>query len=110
LLVKIDPSIVSRPRITITWIYESDAELFTLICVKRHLEQWFEDNCFELDLPYVPHARMDRVKKMTDVFTLKYLYSIYYFINNDFSSGYKCKAFSSVFQIYTTYFSPLRGY
>lgn len=72
LLVKIDPSIVSRPRVIITWIYESDAELFTLICVKRHLEQWFEDNCFELDLPYVPHARMDRVKKMTDVFTLKY--------------------------------------
>lgn len=72
LLVKVDPTLLTTPRIVITWIYESDAELFTLICVKKHLEQWFESNCFELELPYVPHARMDRVKKMTDVFTLKY--------------------------------------
>lgn len=72
LLIKVDPMLLTNPRIVITWIYESDAELFTLICVKKHLEQWFENNCFELELPYAPHARMDRVKKMTDVFTLKY--------------------------------------
>lgn len=72
LLVKVDPTLLTTPRIVITWIYESDAELFTLICVKKHLETWFESNCFELELPYVPHARMDRVKKVTDVFTLKY--------------------------------------
>lgn len=54
---------------TITWNYESDAELFTLICLVRHYH-WVKD--FVLRMPYVPHARMDRVKNPEDVFTLKY--------------------------------------
>ena len=53
---------------TIVWNYENDAELFTLICVKGH----FEDLPVMLDMPYIPHARMDRVQKLEDVFTLKY--------------------------------------
>lgn len=57
LLIKVDPNLLTTPRIEISWIYENDAELFTLICVKRHLETWFDSNCFELALPYVPHAR-----------------------------------------------------
>lgn len=72
LLIKVDPNLLTTPRIEISWIYENDAELFTLICVKRHLETWFDSNCFELALPYVPHARMDRVQETNDVFTLKY--------------------------------------
>lgn len=50
----------------IKWLYESDAELFTLICLKKHLGD------AELLLPYIPHARMDRVKNSDEVFTLKY--------------------------------------
>lgn len=53
---------------TIVWEYENDAELFTLICVKGH----FEDFPVNLDMPYIPHARMDRVQELEDVFTLKY--------------------------------------
>ena len=55
----------------IKWFYENDAELFTLICLKRHLD---EAGCPSpsLYLPYLPHARMDRVKNEEDVFTLKY--------------------------------------
>lgn len=53
---------------TIVWNYESDAELFTLICVKGH----FKDCPVTLDMPYIPHARMDRVQELDDVFTLKY--------------------------------------
>lgn len=53
---------------SITWNYENDAELFTLICLRRHLGAQRP----KLYLPYVPHARMDRVKSDTDVFTLKY--------------------------------------
>lgn len=54
--------------VRITWNYESDAELFTLICLRKHYSQaeailW---------LNYCPHARMDRVKDGNDVFTLKY--------------------------------------
>lgn len=54
----------------IKWLYESDAELFTLICLKKHLGE------AELLLPYVPHARMDRVKNPEEVFTLKYFCQI----------------------------------
>ena len=55
----------------IKWFYEDDAELFTLICLKRHLD---EAGCPSprLYLPYLPNARMDRIKNESDVFTLKY--------------------------------------
>ena len=52
----------------VKWNYESDAELFTLICIAKH----YNDPTIELYLPYIPHARMDRVKSNEDVFTLKY--------------------------------------
>ena len=56
----------------IEWKYESDAELFTLICARRHYAKYD----ILLVLPYIPHARMDRVKDETDVFTLKYFCEI----------------------------------
>lgn len=54
--------------VQIVWNYENDAELFTLICLRKHYRQarvilWMD---------YCPHARMDRVKDVHDVFTLKY--------------------------------------
>ena len=52
----------------IKWNYENDAELFTLICARRH----YASQKTILILPYIPHARMDRVKNADDVFTLKY--------------------------------------
>lgn len=52
------------------WHYESDAELFTVICLSKKF------NLLDLYLPYIPHARMDRVKNNTDVFTLKYFAEI----------------------------------
>ena len=64
LLVKQDKKFFYIP--TITWHYESDTELFTIICLKKHLDK------ADLVLPYVPHARMDRVKNEDEVFTLKY--------------------------------------
>ena len=56
----------------VKWNYESDAELFTLICIAKH----YNDPTMELYLPYIPHARMDRVKCNEDVFTLKYFCEI----------------------------------
>lgn len=53
---------------TTTWLYENDAELFSLICLRRH----FDGIDMKLHMPYCPHARMDRVKNPEDVFTLKY--------------------------------------
>lgn len=55
---------------TIEWHYEDDADLFTLICLKRHYDKFNEP--ITLAMPYIPHARMDRVKEPEDVFTLKY--------------------------------------
>ena len=54
--------------VQIAWNYESDAELFTLICLRKHYGQ---SNAI-LWMDYCPHARMDRVKESNDVFTLKY--------------------------------------
>ena len=66
-LLKFDPR---RDEYTITWLYDSDDELFQLIALTKHLKNrgckvW-------LNLPYVPNARMDRVKNSEEVFTLKY--------------------------------------
>ena len=58
--------------IIIDWFYENDTELFTLICVKRYLDEHFYEVSIHLNMPYIPHARMDRVKNEEDVFTLKY--------------------------------------
>lgn len=58
--------------IIIEWYYENDAELFTLICLKRCIDEKYPKCFCELKMPYVCHARMDRVKSNEDVFTLKY--------------------------------------
>lgn len=71
LLMKFRPDTDSKPVI-VEWLYETDAELFTLICVKGHLDRIVTGKDVFLDLPYIPHARQDRVKSDEDVFTLKY--------------------------------------
>lgn len=58
---------------SISWYYDNDAELFTLMCIVRHYQKYMP---MPLYLPYVPHARQDRVKNPTDVFTLKYFCEI----------------------------------
>ncbi len=74
LLIKLDPDKMfdNRGAIKVEWLYEGDSELFTLICVKRHIDRHFSTHEVVLDMPYIPHARMDRVKSDEDVFTLKY--------------------------------------
>ena len=56
----------------ITWHYENDAELFTVICLRKH----FANKEMILDMPYCPHARMDRVKNNNEFFTLKHFADI----------------------------------
>jgi ribose-phosphate pyrophosphokinase len=80
LLLKISDAILQNcdntVYINIHWLYENDAELFTLICVKRYLDENFYHKAVHLIMPYIPHARMDRVKAKEDVFTLKYFAEI----------------------------------
>ena len=66
---------LNLPTITpnqIAWYYENDAELFTLMCVRK----FYHNHSLSLFMPYIPHARMDRVKNDDEVFTLKYFCEI----------------------------------
>lgn len=56
----------------VEWYYEDDNELFYLMLVKKHLERYFTNADYYLYMPYLPNARMDRVKSTDEVFTLKY--------------------------------------
>lgn len=112
LLIKLDPRKMTgvTKTITVKWLYEGDSELFTLICVKRHIDYYFHDYDVVLDMPYIPHARMDRVKSTEDVFTLKYFAEI---INSlHFTAVYVRDAHSSVSLalINNVYDWGIRGY
>ena len=68
-LLKVDVGIVPGDY-TIVWLYDNDEELFQVIAITKHLQaKGFEVN---LRMPYIPNARMDRVKSAGEVFTLKY--------------------------------------
>lgn len=60
----------------IKWYYENDAELFTLICVTKHINEKFPEAKISLNVPFFPHSRMDRTKSSEEVFTLKYFCDI----------------------------------
>lgn len=59
----------------LTWQYEGDEELATLLFLTEYLRENGKSR-IELFLPYVPNARMDRVKFDTEIFTLKYFCKI----------------------------------
>ena len=68
------------PRLNITvdsgdvklkWLYEEDEEMI-LFFIVRHLKEQYVIKSLTLYMPYIPHARMDRVKNRHEVFTLKY--------------------------------------
>ena len=54
----------------ITWLYENNEELLALVFLTRHLQSKGVQE-IELQLPYIPNARQDRVKAPEDIFTLK---------------------------------------
>ena len=68
-LIKYNPTFVEGAH-RITWLYDNDEELFQLIALVKHLKGKARCRIW-LNLPYVPNARMDRVKNSDEVFTLK---------------------------------------
>ena len=67
-LLKVDAEI--GDDYDIVWLYDNDEELFQVIAITKHLQaKGFGVN---LRMPYIPNARMDRVKSANEVFTLKY--------------------------------------
>jgi ribose-phosphate pyrophosphokinase len=71
--VGVDASVV-----TLEWLYEKDEEML-LYFIAKHLREQCAVKDLTLHMPYIPHARMDRVKNQREVFTLKYFCE---FINN----------------------------
>ena len=55
----------------ITWLYESDAEMFTLMCIVDILRRDGWCKYLELEMPYLNSARMDRIKSNNENFSLK---------------------------------------
>jgi ribose-phosphate pyrophosphokinase len=66
----------------IVWHYENDREFLALIYLVKHLNSMGYDY-LDLYMPYIPNARMDRVKNKEDVFTLKYFAEILNSLNFD---------------------------
>lgn len=58
-------------EVRVEWIYEADEELFQLYSAVRHLRENGAKTVI-LSLPFLPNARMDRVRGDGEVFTLKY--------------------------------------
>ena len=55
----------------IEWIYESNEELTLLWFIVKHMRSKGVKS-ITLHVPYLPNARMDRIKEADEVFTLKY--------------------------------------
>lgn len=58
-------------NVTITWQFEKEEELILLTYIKNFLDD-HNIEVKQLNLPYVPNARLDRIKNSNEVFTLKY--------------------------------------
>lgn len=57
----------------VEWRYENDREFLALIYLVKHIRHVCDRHSdIYLHMPYIPNARMDRVKNPEDVFTLKY--------------------------------------
>jgi len=70
---------------TIIWTYENESEFIQLIYLTEYLHER-NYRKFGLYMPYIPNARMDRVKNSTEVFTLKYFCKIINSLGFDFVS------------------------
>lgn len=72
MLIHYKPGIVQKIHgVGIRWQYENDSELLALFYLVKHLQS-NGVHTIHLSMPYIPNARMDRVKDSEDVFTLKY--------------------------------------
>lgn len=69
------PNFETKEINIIKWHYENEEELIALIYITNYLKEYGgKEN--ELQIPYIPNARMDRIKTKRDVFTLKYFANI----------------------------------
>lgn len=60
-----------KEKAEINWFFERNEELVALYFLVQHLREHGVEE-IELNMPYIPNARQDRVKQSDDIFTLKY--------------------------------------
>lgn len=82
-----DGTLMLKPKyyafsVDIVWKYENDREFLALIYLVKHLRSRGAEG-IRLFMPYIPNARMDRVKNPEDVFTLKYFAELLNSLNFD---------------------------
>ena len=64
-------TVTKQEGAVIRWNFENNEEMVAVYFLTRHLQAKGVKRMV-LELPYIPNARQDRVKKPEDVFTLKY--------------------------------------
>ena len=62
---------MESPIFSITWKYDNDEECILLWYLTNHIRENNQRPIIRLSLPYIPNARMDRVKNADEVFTLR---------------------------------------
>lgn len=68
--VTLDDTIEDSREFEIVWDYENDSELFTLGLIMQTVSQNVFSPSFVLNIPYFPHARMDRITSSEMSFSL----------------------------------------
>lgn len=85
---------VKEETVDLQWKFENNEEMLIIYFLTNHLRRVCKVKTINLFMPYIPNARMDRVKKDDEVFTLKYFTE---FINGlKFNSVHIVDAHSSV--------------
>ena len=67
---------ICNNEVVFDWRYQSDGELLTLMFLVNHFKDSDVSGRYILKLPYLPYARMDRIKSENEVFTLKWFCKI----------------------------------
>ena len=70
-------------KYSIDWRYEKEEELSALIYITRHLRNDPSTKLVKLKMSYLPNARMDRIHKREEVFTLKGFADVINWLNFD---------------------------
>lgn len=92
--LSLDTEALRERDVIIRWHYEEELEMTHLFYIVSHIRSINEDVYIELVMPYIPNARMDRVKNPDEIFTLKYFCK---FINDlHFNTVFVCDPHSSV--------------
>lgn len=71
--------VTDNEPIEIIWTYRKEQDLTLLVYISENLRENYT-NPVTLYMPYLPNARMDRVKEKNEVFTLKYFCKIINFL------------------------------